>query len=68
MLSHSFATIAFLASGLLFDQLSAAKHGQFGQMARHPHRIAEQMMNLPKLEHRATASSQYRFLNSDTER
>ncbi|KAN0072282.1 Alpha/Beta hydrolase fold [Elaphomyces granulatus] len=68
MLSHSFAIIAFLAFGLLFDQLSAAKHGRFGQMARHPHRIAEQMMNLLKLEHRATASSQYRFLNSNTER
>ncbi|KAN0070598.1 Alpha/Beta hydrolase fold [Elaphomyces granulatus] len=60
MLFHSLAIIAFLASGLLFGQLSAAKHG-------HSNRIAEQMRERPKLEHRANASSQYRFLNSDTE-
>ena len=67
MLFHSFATIAFLASVLLFDQLSATKHGRFGQLARSPHRMAERMTKRPELEHRVTASSQYRFLNSHTE-
>ena len=65
MLFHWLATIAFLASGLFSDQLSAAEHGRFGQIARNPYRISEDMMERPKLESRD--QDKYRFLNSDTE-
>jgi hypothetical protein len=64
MLFHWLATIAFLASGLFFDQLSATEHGRFGQIARNPYRTSEQMMEHPKLKNRNR--DKYRFLNSDT--
>jgi hypothetical protein len=65
MLFHCLATIAFLASGLFFDQLSAAEHGHFGKIARNPYRISDQMMERPKLKNRN--QDKYRFLNSNTE-
>ena len=65
MLFHWLATITFLASSLFFDEVSAAEHGRFGQIARNPYKISEHMMERPKLENRN--QDKYRFLNSDTE-